>query len=594
MEENNDDDVECMTPGPVAPPKTTVSTAPKRSNRATDSDNIIQMTENDVTVNATTGGLKFRVDPQTLSANKMYRLPDGRVFAINANPKMPGGYSATIVALADDGSKTLPARGTTYSAKVSAVAKPPTSKPPEKRSASVIKKASTVQEKLTRVHNSASNSGQNKGRKCDLNVPVEWYIYNVTDAIDSLEYTLSRLKKLKKNTNSTFLRTRSVEEIRTLHKNFDRLLYNSSTRFNEIRTSLGKGYKSYCQRKSLGNTISDLETDDDDDDDDDVEILADNHDEPIFIDENSVDSTSVVADGQVDLVSSDMNESGEKDKSNTQNNKSMDKETDLNDKINDSEEPISTSNLDNEEAKNCESDTLKETGDKDKTESSEVNTTQNDESSSEQKEPGEAMDINDETDGNIDKNDVSGDEAEPTAQNDAVDTSTEGGDKMETSDNAIADEKKHDGTDEEDTNDSVNCDSTNAENNHAGSDADAENSLAGDDRAESEENKKNGDNNEVNDDNKDNNLSDKEEDKKNDNEGNDIIDKEENDTNDYDKEDNKANENDKDNENDLLNDSHDIEKLDDDDIESLLKGGDELDDLASKVQCIVDMDPDLI
>ncbi|KAJ8725044.1 hypothetical protein PYW07_016002 [Mythimna separata] len=124
--EDNDDDVQCITPGPVAPPKITnpPPLVPRSTNTSVaeiTSDNIVQMTDNDVTVNVSTGGLKFRVDPQTLSSNKMYRLPDGRIFAINANPNMPGGYSATIVAVTEPTGKAAPPKGATYAAKLSAV-----------------------------------------------------------------------------------------------------------------------------------------------------------------------------------------------------------------------------------------------------------------------------------------------------------------------------------------------------------------------------------------------------------------------------------------------------------------------------------------
>lgn len=316
-EDNTDDDVQCITPGPAPiPPKVNnppplVPCAGNQSDLTLSSDNIIQMTENDVTVNASTGGLKFRVDPQTLSSNKMYRLPDGRIFAINANPNMPGGYSATIVAVTENapGAKTL-SKTQTYSAKLSAVS-----------TSTLNSQTSTPLQKSTRQGNSRLTqfSKQNTSkfskfkksvdtpRECDMQVPVEWYRYNLLDAVDALEYSLSRLNKLKKEATSMYLRTRTVDEMKNLHRSLDRLLNTSSSRFNEIRENLNKDLKIYLSKKAANNISED---------DDDVEILPDNeNDDPIFIDENSVDSNANCNDGQeVDLTgagSSEHNDSAE-------------------------------------------------------------------------------------------------------------------------------------------------------------------------------------------------------------------------------------------------------------------------------------------
>uniref|UniRef100_A0A2A4JZ25 PHD-type domain-containing protein n=1 Tax=Heliothis virescens TaxID=7102 RepID=A0A2A4JZ25_HELVI len=317
--EDNDDDVQCITPGPVVPPKF-VNPPPlvprTLNNLSTEitSDNIIQMTDNDVTVNAATGGLKFRVDPQTLSSNKMYRLPDGRIFAINANPSMPGGYSATIVAVTEPTGKAVP-KGVTYAAKLSAVTtSTPTLTPTPKTTRNIprILKRSTPKSATVR------KSSESSSRECDLNVPVEWYRYNLIDAVDALEYALSRLQKLKKEATTVYLRTRSVNEMRNLHRTLERLLGTSSSRFGEIRENLNKGFKQYVLRKS-GSNVNNSE------DDDDVEILPDlDNDDPIFIDENSVESTMNGSENQeVDLTgagSSEYNDSGENTKENNFSN----------------------------------------------------------------------------------------------------------------------------------------------------------------------------------------------------------------------------------------------------------------------------------
>lgn len=313
-EDNADDDVQCITPNLPQKINTPPPLVPRLPN-LTDisSDNIIQMTENDVTVNAATGGLKFRVDPQTLSSNKMYRLPDGRIFAINANPNMPGGYSATIVAVTETNSGKVAPKGATYAAKLSAVPTPQhkihsPSTPRNNR----IPIDQSSKKKITKKVKPKNNS--NSLRKCDLNVPVEWYRFSLIDATDSLEYSLSKLQKLKKDATTGHLRTRTVDEMRNLHRALDRLLNTSVVRFNEIRENLHKEMKNYIAKKTNRPNISD-----DDDDDDDVEILneLDDNDDPIFIDENSMESnnaTGVNEAQEVDLteVESEHNDSAEK------------------------------------------------------------------------------------------------------------------------------------------------------------------------------------------------------------------------------------------------------------------------------------------
>ncbi|CAH2062786.1 unnamed protein product, partial [Iphiclides podalirius] len=335
LEENADDDVQCITPGPVAAPKAASQLAlgalgamgamgpmgalaqlaplPPLAPRALHAvpdltpENIVQMTENDVTVNAATGGLKFRVDPQTLSSNKMYRLPDGRVFAINANPAMPGGYSATIVAVTE----TAPGRaggapkGATYAAKLSAVGSPPAAGPPPLKSYGA--KAKPRASPRAKVHRGTDASA----RECDLSVPVEWFRYNLIDAVDALEYSLSRLHKLKKEATTMYLRTRSLGEMRNLHRSLDRLLSTSVARFNEVRDNIGKEMKQYVSEKmGLANNNNNNTSEDDDD----VEILPDmeENDDPIFIDENSVESSAIESQ-EVDLTgASEHNNSSDK------------------------------------------------------------------------------------------------------------------------------------------------------------------------------------------------------------------------------------------------------------------------------------------
>ncbi|XP_034825669.1 uncharacterized protein ADD1 [Maniola hyperantus] len=302
-EDPGDDDVQCITPGPVAAPKPTP--APARTLPDLSPDNIIQMTDNDVTVNASTGGLKFRVDPQTLSSNKMYRLPDGRIFAINANPLMPGGYSATIVAVTDSGLSKAPSKGATFAAKLSAV--PSTSTPPPLKYAP-RNQVSRAPRRSTPKLAKATRTADTPARVCDLDVPVEWYRYNLVDAIDALEYSLSRLHQLKKDATTMHLRTRSLNEMRLLHRSLERALTTSMTRFKEIRDNLNREYKQYVTKKTAAPSVTNS------DDDDDVEILPeDANEDPIYIDENSMESTQ--NDNQeVDLTAagSDFNDSGDK------------------------------------------------------------------------------------------------------------------------------------------------------------------------------------------------------------------------------------------------------------------------------------------
>lgn len=294
-EDNNDDDVQCMTPGPITLPKPAPPLLLKPHTAPPDlsPENIVQMTENDVTVNAVTGGLKFRVDPQTLSSNKMYRLPDGRIFAINTNPNMPGGYSATIVAVSD--TNAVGKAGKTFSAKFSEVNTQTTPAVLRKSPRKGI--ANKKQKPLQKVVASQRND-----RPVDTTVPVEWYRFNVVDAVDALEYTLTRLKVLKQEATTMFLRTRSVEEMRTLHRRLERLLNTSASRFHEVRENLNRGLKEYLAKKSSTE----------DEDDDDVEILSNSGDDPIYIDENSEDGSGHDnTEEDINLIS-DHNDSTEK------------------------------------------------------------------------------------------------------------------------------------------------------------------------------------------------------------------------------------------------------------------------------------------
>ncbi|CAK1578404.1 unnamed protein product [Parnassius mnemosyne] len=344
MEDTVDDDVQCMTPGPVAAPKvnSVPPLAPRTGNIALPDltpDNIVQMTDNDVTVNAATGGLKFRVDPQTLSSNKMYRLPDGRIFAINANPTMPGGYSATIVAVTENTQGKTAPKGATYAAKLSAVTLPRSSSPPPLKT--YTNKSKHTNSKRSSAQNSAKfNRGTEMSkRECDLNVPVEWYRYNLIDAVDALEYSLSRLHKLKKEATTMFLRTRSINEMRNLHKTLDRLLNTSVSRFNEVRENINKEMKQYIAKKmGIANNTSE--------EDDDVEILPnlEDNDDPIFIDENSVES-NVQENQEVDLTGAT-----------SEHNNSSDKSIDKNDSV--SNNPSDCHNMETDEINNISTDEI--------------------------------------------------------------------------------------------------------------------------------------------------------------------------------------------------------------------------------------------
>lgn len=275
------------------------------------------MTENDVTINEATGGLKFRVDPQTLSSNKMYRLPDGRIFAINVNPSMPGGYSATIVAVSD--TNKPPPKVATYAAKLSAVSKTPSPAPTQKR------------QNQHHQSNNKQNSSKPKNkviessRNCDFSVPIEWYRYNLLDAIDCLEYSLTRLNRLKREATTKYLRSRTMDEMRGLHRNLERLLSTSSNRFVEIKQNLNKEFKEYVNKKKNDQSSRHNQVEEDDDD---VEILPDENEDPIFIDENSLDSRP--DNQEVDLTragSSEHNESGENKYTNPLDISSHDNET---------------------------------------------------------------------------------------------------------------------------------------------------------------------------------------------------------------------------------------------------------------------------
>ncbi|XP_014355681.2 uncharacterized protein LOC106708659 [Papilio machaon] len=310
-EDNADDDVQCITPGPITAPK--VTSVPPLVSRAGNNlpelipENIVQMTESDVTVNTATGGLKFRVDPQTLSSNKMYRLPDGRVFAINANPGLPGGYSATIVAVTDKAKQgKATTKGATFAAKLSAVTTSQVTTPPSSvKSCSSRSTRSSKKRKPEIMHARVSSSKANRKsetsvRECDLNVPIEWYRYNLIDAVDALEYSLSRLHKLKREATTVYLRTRTVNEMRNLHRTLDRLLFTSVSRFNEVRHNVNKEMKQYIAKKKF--TANNSTANDTSEEDDDVEILPDldeDDDDPIFIDENSSDSNE---NQEVDLT----------------------------------------------------------------------------------------------------------------------------------------------------------------------------------------------------------------------------------------------------------------------------------------------------
>ncbi|CAG4964492.1 unnamed protein product [Parnassius apollo] len=356
MEDNVDDDVQCITPGPVAAPK--VNSVPPVAARISNTlpdltpDNIVQMTENDVTVNAATGGLKFRVDPQTLSSNKMYRLPDGRIFAINANPTMPGGYSATIVAVTENTQGKTAPKGATYAAKLSAVTLPRSSSPPPLRT--YTNKGKYTSSKRSAQNTAKFNRGTEK-RECDLNVPVEWYRYNLIDAVDALEYSLSRLHKLKKEATTMFLRTRSINEMRNLHKTLDRLLNTSVSRFNEVRENINKEMKQYIAKKmGIANNTSE--------EDDDVEILPDleDNDDPIFIDENSVES-NVQENQEVDLTGVTSVHNISSDKSIDKHDSASNNATDCHNMVTDEVNNVSTDEINNvstDEINNVSSDEI--------------------------------------------------------------------------------------------------------------------------------------------------------------------------------------------------------------------------------------------
>ncbi|KPJ01959.1 Transcriptional regulator ATRX [Papilio xuthus] len=342
-EDNADDDVQCITPGPITGPKLT--SVPPLVARAGNNlpelipENIVQMTESDVTVNTATGGLKFRVDPQTLSSNKMYRLPDGRVFAINANPGLPGGYSATIVAVTEKANQgKASTKGATFAAKLSAVTTALVTTPPSSvKSYSARTTRSGKKRKPEIMHTRVSSGKTNRRsetsvRECDLNVPIEWYRYNLIDAVDALEYSLSRLHKLKREATTVYLRTRSVNEMRNLHRTLDRLLSTSVNRFNEVRVNVNKEMKQYVAKKKFA--ANSTATNDTSEEDDDVEILPDledNEEDPIFIDENSSDSNG---NQEVDLTGANSENSPDKG-AGRKDSSTVDQCNDNNDDLND-------------------------------------------------------------------------------------------------------------------------------------------------------------------------------------------------------------------------------------------------------------------
>lgn len=301
-----DDDVQCLTPTPkIVPKPLSALTEPKPRQYpavlpSTAFSNIIQMTENDVTINEVTGGLKFKVDPSTLSSSKMYKLPDGRIFAVNNNPNMPGGYSATIVAIDEASlarSGVAQGRSQRLQQRLQRQNKPGPSQPPKLHSWTtpvVTKKGKAVSS--PRIVSSTSLAPTKS--VVDNNAPagsVEWFKFNVVDAIDIMNYVLQKLNKIK--SSSQELRTKSISDVKDMHLNFDQTLKTSCKRFEEVRETLNSGYKNWLKEKNCTDIMSD--------DEDEVQILQTEesqvkkptlptkptiNDEPIFIDENSNDS----------------------------------------------------------------------------------------------------------------------------------------------------------------------------------------------------------------------------------------------------------------------------------------------------------------
>lgn len=303
-----DDDVQCLTPTPkIVPKPLSALTEPKPRQYpavlpSTAFSNIIQMTENDVTINEVTGGLKFKVDPSTLSSSKMYKLPDGRIFAVNNNPNMPGGYSATIVAIDEASlarSGIAQGRSQRLQQRLQRQNKPGPSQPPPKLH-SWTTPVVTKKGKATSSPRIVSSTSLAPTKSViDNNAPagsVEWFKFNVVDAIDIMNYVLQKLNKIK--SSSQELRNKSISDVKEMHTNFDQTLKTSCKRFEEVRETLNSGYKNWMKEKNCMDIMSD--------DEDEVQILQSEesqvkklslpnkptiNDEPIFIDENSNDST---------------------------------------------------------------------------------------------------------------------------------------------------------------------------------------------------------------------------------------------------------------------------------------------------------------
>lgn len=446
-EDTADDDVECITPSlpqRVNTPPPLVPRLPKLADVS--SDNIIQMTENDVTVNAATGGLKFRVDPQTLSSNKMYRLPDGRIFAINANPNMPGGYSATIVAVTETNSGKNAPKGATYAAKLSAVS----SAQQKMNSPSITRnhrnRIEKSKKKITKKVKSKNDS--NLIRKCDLNVPVEWYRFSLVDATDSLEYSLSKLQKLKKDTTTAHLRTRTVDEMRNLHRTLDRLLHTSAVRFGEIRENLHREMRNYIAKKTNRINVSD------DDDDDDVEILneLEDNDDPIFIDENSVESNNAIGINEtqeVDLTEVDSKHNSSAETSTFHPNTSVQMEPD-DDTSSITKDDKATSNEVKENG-----DDKKDDGDENKDTSSESIADKDNIPNDKKSDDSIACDISKINGDSVDKNDESEDNIKDSTDISKLDREQDVGDDVE----SVKDKKEQDSNkeDEEETTKADEC-----------------------------------------------------------------------------------------------------------------------------------------
>ncbi|XP_077289002.1 ADD domain-containing protein 1 isoform X2 [Arctopsyche grandis] len=321
-----DDDVQCLTPNTpriVPKPLSALMSKPNTPiHKPIDSFNVIQMTEKDVSINKITGGLKFRVDPATLSTSKMYQLPDGRIFAVNMNSKMPGGYSATIVSVNDPSIPLLSRPGLTVKPTAPRTNQSSEKKTRRKRekpnnmsSSSALDKTfqssisstpreSTVKTRSNSLRESTDNGNMSileKSLKGDQKSnSVEWYTYNMCDAIDLVDYVSKKLHKMK-NTPTGNLRNKTIQEMKEFHYTFDQILKISCQRFHEVRNNLNNEFKLWLKDKCSIELFSD-----EGEDEDNVEITSDNRftekptndnskscDEPIFIDENSNDSMKI-------------------------------------------------------------------------------------------------------------------------------------------------------------------------------------------------------------------------------------------------------------------------------------------------------------